>query len=116
MGWDTIRRHEAGLSRRFYEAVRDIPGVTVYGDWTAAERAPIVSLNICGMDSGEVSDELSQRFDIATRPGAHCAPRLHRALGTTECGAVRFSWCWASTEEETDAAAQAIRILSEEAQ
>ena len=82
---------------------------------TAAERAPIVSLNICGMDSGEVSDELSQRFDIATRPGAHCAPRLHRALGTTEWGAVRFSWCWASTEEETDEAARAIAVLAREA-
>ena len=115
VGWDTIRRHEAGLSRRFYEAVRDIPGVTVYGDWSASERAPIVSLNIDGMDSGEVSDELSQRFDIATRPGAHCAPRLHRALGTTERGAVRFSWCWASTEEETDEAARAIAVLAREA-
>ena len=115
VGWDTIRRHEAGLSRRFYEAVRDIPGVTVYGDWSAPERAPIVSLNIDGMDSGEVSDELSQRFDIATRPGAHCAPRLHRALGTTERGAVRFSWCWASTEEETDEAARAVGILAREA-
>lgn len=115
VGWDTIRRHEAELSLRFYEAVRDIPGVTVYGDWSASERAPIVSLNIDGMDSGEVSDELSQRFDIATRPGAHCAPRLHRALGTTERGAVRFSWCWASTEEETDEAARAIAVLAREA-
>ena len=65
-------------------------------------------------DSGEVSDELAERFAIATRPGAHCAPRLHRALGTEDQGAVRFSWSYFNTKAETDAAAEAVRILAEE--
>ena len=114
-GMDVIRAHETALSRRFYEAVRELPGVTVYGDFTAPERASIVTLNIAGLDSAEVSDELAERFGIATRPGAHCAPRLHRALGTTEQGAVRFSWSYFNTEAETDAAADAVRVLAEEA-
>ena len=75
----------------------------------------IVTLNIGDLDSSEVSDELAERFGIATRPGAHCAPRLHRALGTAEQGAVRFSWGWANTEEETDAAAEAVCVLAAEA-
>ncbi len=114
-GRETVRSHECGLARRFYRAVRDIPGVTVYGDFSAVERAPIVTLNIGDWGSSEVSDELAERFDIATRPGAHCAPRFHRALGTEEQGAVRFSWGWANTEAETDAAAEAVRILAAEA-
>lgn len=114
-GLDAVRAHEAGLARRFYQAVRDLPGVRAYGDFDAAERAPIVTLNIADLDSSEVSDELAERFGIATRPGAHCAPRLHRALGTTDQGAVRFSWGWANTEAETDAAAEAVRVLAEEA-
>lgn len=113
-GLDSIRAHETALARRFYGQVREIPGVTVYGDFTETERAPVVTLNIGGVDSGEVSDELAERFGIATRPGAHCAPRLHRALGTTEQGAVRFSWSYFNTEAETDAAAEAVRILAEE--
>lgn len=112
---DTVRAHECGLARRFYEAVRDLPGVTVYGDFTKKERAPIVALNIGGLDSSEVADELAARFQIAARPGAHCAPRLHRALGTEDQGAVRFSWGWANTEEETGAAAEAVRVLAAEA-
>ena len=95
--------------------MRDLPGVRVYGDFSTAERAAIVSLNIGDEDSAEISDQLSERFDIATRPGAHCAPRLHRALGTEDQGAVRFSWGWFNTEAETDAAAEAVRILAEEA-
>lgn len=114
-GRETVHRRECALARRFYEAVRGAPGVTVYGDFSAPERAPIVSLNIGDLDSAEVSDELAERFGIATRSGAHCAPRLHRALGTAEQGIVRFSWGWANTEGETDAAAEAVRTLAAEA-
>lgn len=114
-GMDTIRAHETALARRFYEAVRELPGVRVYGDFTAPERAPIVTLNIGDLDSSEVSDELAERFGVATRPGAHCAPRLHRALGTGGQGAVRFSWGWANTEAETIDAAEAVRVLAAEA-
>ena len=114
-GRETIRAWEDALARRFYEAVWNLPGVTVYGDFASPLRAPIVTLNIRDLDSAEVSDELAERFDVATRPGAHCAPRLHRALGTEDQGAVRFSWSWFNTEAETDAAAEAVRILAREA-
>jgi len=113
-GMEPIRAHEQSLMRRFYEGVRDLPGVSMYGDFSR-ERAPIVALNIGDLDSGQVSDELSERWSIATRPGAHCAPRLHRALGTEEQGAVRFSWSWYNTEDETDVAIDAVRTLAEEA-
>ena len=89
--------------------------MTLYGDYSAPVRAPIVTLNIGRLGSGEVSDALETRWGIATRPGAHCAPRLHQALGTAEQGAVRFSWSYFNTETETDAAAQAVRTLAKEA-
>ena len=114
-GPETIRAHEDALARRFYTRVRELPGVRVYGDFTSPRRAAIVALNIAGEDSSEIADELAERFSIATRPGAHCAPRLHRCLGTEDQGAVRFSWSWFNTEAETDAAAEAVAVLAEEA-
>lgn len=114
-GVEAVHAREDALARRFYEAIRDLPGVTVYGDFDAPVRAPIVTLNIGTLDSAQVSDELAERFGIATRPGAHCAPRLHRALGTEDQGAVRFSWSYFNTEEETDQAAEAVRVLAQEA-
>ena len=113
LGRERIYARELGLARRFYERIRDIPGIRFYGDCEARERAPIVTLNLGDADSGAVADALWEGYQIAVRPGAHCAPRLHRALGTEEQGAVRFSWSWYSTEEETDAAAAALRALAE---
>ena len=110
-GMETIRAHETALMRRFYEGVRDIPGVTVYGDFTH-ERTAVVALNIADLDSGEVADALAEDYGIATRSGAHCAPRLHRALGTEGQGAVRFSFGWYNTEEEADAAVNALREIA----
>lgn len=112
-GVETIRAKEDRLARRFYRGISSFPNVRVYGDFTAPYRAPIVSLNIGDEDSGTISDLLFQRYDIATRPGAHCAPRLHRALGTEEQGAVRFSFSWFNTEDEVDAAVQAVGELAE---
>ena len=114
-GPETIRAHEDALARRFYEGVRNLPGVKVYGNFAAPRRAAIVALNIGDEDSSEMADELAERFSIATRPGAHCAPRLHRCLGTEDQGAVRFSWSWFNTEAETDAAIAAVATLAEEA-
>lgn len=112
-GVEDIQRAEHALMQRFYEGVRDIPGVTVYGDFSAPERCAIVALNIRDYDSSAVSDELAVTYGIATRPGAHCAPRMHKALGTTEQGAVRFSFSFYNTEQEVDAAIAAVRAIAE---
>ena len=113
IGVETIQTKEIMLTKRFYNGVRNIPGVTVYGDFSG-EHLGIVLMNIRDFDSGEVSDLLSEEYGIATRAGAHCAPRLHEALGTKEQGAVRFSFSWFTTEEEIDTAIEAVKRIAEE--
>ncbi|HIW83362.1 MAG TPA: aminotransferase class V-fold PLP-dependent enzyme [Candidatus Dorea gallistercoris] len=113
-GIDAIRAREQALMWRFYEGVKEIPGVTIYGDFSSRERCAIVALNIGAYDSSEVSDALLTEYQISTRPGGHCAPLLHEALGTVEQGAVRFSFAHYNTEEEVDFAIQAVRELARE--
>ena len=110
-GVENIHAKERSLMLRFYEGVKNIEGVTVYGDFTK-DKTAIVALNIRDYESGEVSYELSQGYGIATRPGAHCAPRMHKALGTVEVGAVRFSFSFYNTEEEIDEAVRAVAELA----
>lgn len=113
VGLEAIEAKERALMDRFYQAVSAMDGVTVYGDFSQARRSAIVALNIRDYDSAAVSDELSETYGIATRPGAHCAPRMHRALGTTDRGAVRFSFSWFNTQEEVDEAIRAVGQLAE---
>ena len=111
-GMDIIREKEQALMRAFYHGAKDIPGVTIYGDFSAQERCAIVSLNVRDYDSALVSDALFDQYGIATRPGAHCAPLMHEALGTVSQGAVRFSFSHFNTMKEIDAAIRALRELS----
>lgn len=111
-GQENLYRREKRLMKTFYEGVREIPNVKIYGDFDLKVRAPIVTLNIGEYDSGEVSDELWNRFKIATRPGAHCAPLMHECLGTKKQGAVRFSFSHFNSMEEIYKGIEAIRILA----
>ena len=114
IGMENIRQKEQELMWDFYTQVKEIPGIKIYGDFTTENRCAIVSLNIRDYDSGEVSDALSTEYGIATRPGAHCAPLMHKALGTVEQGAVRFSFSHYNTKEEIKIAVSALRELAQE--
>ena len=111
-GVETIGEKERSLARHFYEGVSEVDGVKTYGHYENALRGPVVALNIRDYDSSEVSDVLSVDYDIATRPGAHCAPRMHEALHTMDQGAVRFSFSWFNTMEEADRAVEAVREIA----
>lgn len=113
-GTEKLYEKEYLLMRTFYEGVRTIPSVKVYGDFDSGRRAPIITLNIGDYDSGQVSDELLTRFHIATRAGAHCAPLMQEALGTKEQGAVRFSFSHFNTMEEIRQGIEAVRTLATE--
>ena len=99
------------LARKFYDGVTKFPEVKVYGDFETEYRAPIVSLNISDMDSSEVSSMLYEEFKISTRPGAHCAPLIHKALRTVEQGMVRFSFSHSNSDEEIELAINAIKKI-----
>ena len=111
VGVQAIRDHERMLAQRFADGLECIPGAVHYGG-AIANRTGIVALNIAGLDSGTVADALASEYGICTRAGAHCAPLMHRALGTVEQGAVRFSFGWYNTAEEVDQALQALERIA----
>lgn len=111
-GVEAIATHERALADRFLAGVREIPEIKLYGAFDQPVRSAIVSLNVGDIDSAEVSDALMQGRGIATRPGAHCAPLMHRALGTERQGVVRFSFGYFNTDEEVDTAIDALHDLA----
>lgn len=113
-GISKIREKENMLVDLFYNSIKNIKDIKIYGDFSTKERGPIVSLNLGNYSSSNVSDELFERFEIATRSGGHCAPLMHKALGTEKQGAVRFSFSYFNTKDEVLFASKALKILGEE--
>lgn len=85
--------------------LKKIKGVTLYSE---PNRYGIVSFSIDGFTSGEVADILSREYDIAVRGGLHCAPLIHKKLGTLECGLVRASLAPQNTLKEVFSFTKAI--------
>lgn len=114
IGIDKIREHELSLSRMFYNEVRKLPTIKLYGDYENINHGPIVSINIGVYDSAMVGDELYRRFGIITRSGGHCAPLMHKFFNTQEQGMVRFSFGYFNNVEEVEIAVKSISILINE--
>lgn len=114
IGLPAIYEKEHRFMQQFYDGVREIPGIKIYGDFSdlAAVRCPVVSLNIGDMDASEVSDWLQEEFGIITRAGAHCAPLMHQYFQTEKQGMVRFSFSYYNKEEEVLAAVRGVKTIA----
>ena len=112
-GVKNIHAKEISLARRFVNGISDISDLKLYGDIDAPLRTPIISLNIGNMSSASVSDILWEDYEICVRAGAHCAPLMHKTVGTEKQGAVRFSFSCFNTEAEIDTAIQAMHEIAE---
>lgn len=111
-GMAKIRAHEEDLAFRFMAGLSEISGIAVYGPKVRGKHAPVVMMNLRDMDSSELALRLNDDFDIAVRPGLHCAPLAHETMGTFRQGAVRFSFGYTNTEDDVNRALEAIRTIA----
>ena len=112
-GVETIRKREKELTQRLIDKLLDIPGVTVYGGLNADRQIGVVSFNIQRVSQSEVGLRLDDEYEIMCRVGLHCAPAAHRTIGTFPDGTVRFGLGTFTTEDEIDAAVQAVTEIAE---
>ena len=102
LGMENVAQTNSQLTERFEAGACSIPGVRVLGGHGGIGRTPIVAIVAEGTDTSALADLLATDYEICTRAGAHCAPLMHRSLGTEETGAVRFSFSHLNTVEEID--------------
>ena len=108
-----VREHDLVLTTRMLAGFESIRGVTVFGPPNASDRVGLVSIRIEGYDPQEVAAALDAVHRIQVRPGLHCAPMMHAALGTVEAGGtVRFSFGQFNTEQDVDEAVAAVAELA----
>jgi len=114
VGLINIRKHEEELAYSFINEIKTIEGIKIYGPNPSKDRAPVVSINFKDIGSSEIAYILDEVFDIAVRPGLHCAPMAHKTLGTLEQGTVRFSFGYFNTMKDVEEAATALYKIKNE--
>jgi cysteine desulfurase/selenocysteine lyase len=112
-GMEKIRRHEDHLTDVLISDLRQISGITLYVAKDGAEQAPVVSLNVNGLEPGEVGTILDQAFDIKVRTGLHCAPAAHRTIKTFPKGTVRVSPGYFNTIKDIELTVDALEKISQ---
>lgn len=91
---------EMHLHDRLYEGIKNIPGISFYGDMNI-EKLPLISFNIKGIDSGELAGILDYQHGIMCRSGLHCSPLAHKTFKSPS-GSIRFSIGHYTKKEEID--------------
>lgn len=79
--------------------------------YSRPNAAGIVAFAHVQKQSEEVAQELSDKFGICVRGGLHCAPLMHKALGTSEDGLVRASLSAFNRMDECEQFIRAVRLI-----
>ncbi|MDY3555662.1 cysteine desulfurase [Gemmata sp. JC717] len=111
-GVESIRRHETELCERLRGALAELPGFEVFGHANEAQRVGALSFRCELLPAPEFAGVLDQSFNIAVRPGLHCSPYVHKALGTAPDGLVRVSPGPFSTAADIDVLADALKQIT----
>lgn len=112
-GMNKIRSHEVELTEYFHKGLASIPGVITYGTRDAAVKTSVISMNIKNKPAAETGSILLDKHNIISRVGLHCAPLVHKMLGTDKTGTVRFGIGYFNTKIEIEYALNSIdRICS----
>lgn len=113
-GIDAVRIHELALTEQLVAGLREIPPLRIFGHENSTRHSGVISVVSELYSSDELASLLSGHFQIDTRAGLHCAPLMHRRLGTIEQqGTVRFSIGIHNTVDDIDAALDALRQVSD---
>jgi len=111
-GIDELHDHEVKLTERLWRRLEEMPGYEVFGHRDSTHRVGTLSFRAEALPAAEVGGILDQAFEVAVRPGLHCAPYIHRSLGTFPEGTVRVSPGPFNTAEDIDHVARALAEIS----
>ncbi len=105
LGMDAVHAHEQAITAYALEALQTVPGLTVLGPLSAADRGGAISFEIEGAHPHDVATVLDTR-GVAVRAGHHCAKPAHARFGVQS--STRMSSYLYTTPAEIDALVEAL--------
>ena len=113
IGLNDIVNEKNKIFEKAINKLLEMPRVILYGRRNANNRCPIFSFNIEGVGAQEVGYLLEKSFNIIVRTGLHCAPLIHKTIGSDQIGLVRVSLSHFTTNEEIDYFTDSVRQICE---
>jgi len=111
-GLDSIHAREMSLTTMLRDGLKEVEGVILYCQDDLTGHLPVLSFNVDGLEASDTGTLLDVEYNIACRTGLHCAPLVHRQLGTDKIkGAVRFSVGPFNTEDHIQKAVSAVEDI-----
>jgi cysteine desulfurase/selenocysteine lyase len=110
-GLQRIQRQEAELTTLLWQRLDELDGYQVLGHRDMDHHVSTVSFRSDSLPPAELGGILDQAFNVAVRPGLHCAPYIHRALGTFPEGAVRASPGFFNSKDDIEHFAGALKEI-----
>lgn len=106
------RVHErlAALKATLRAGLLALDGVHVHSP-AAPAGVPIVTITTDTIDPATMALRLDREHGVLARAGLHCAPGVHRLLGTAHTGALRFSLGLSNTEADISHALRAVAAV-----
>lgn len=101
LSFSLISEKSMGLTRYAWERLREIEEVSLYGNPNVSFKVPIIAFNIDKKIPSQVAFTYDQH-GICLRAGLHCAPLVHKNIGTLPSGTLRISLGHYNTIEEID--------------
>jgi len=113
-GISNIHDQEMRLTTLLRDELKEIEGVTLYCQEDLTDHISVFLFNIDGLEAADTGTILDVDYNIACRTGLHCAPLVHKQLGTDKIhGGVRLGIGPFNTEEHIRTAIQAVKEITE---
>ncbi len=107
--FDKIQKYEANLSKYLYFQLKKLKFLKIYSKENAKN---VFCFNVGDLSSTLVAEILNEDYKICVRSGLHCAPLIHKKLGTIVSGAVRVSINHFTKYEEIDKLIEALTKIA----
>jgi len=101
-GLKLIHQQEMRLLKKLINGLKILPEIKIYGKKDIDNRTAVTAFNLAALSSNQLAFKLQHEYNIQLRGGLHCAPLLHKFLGTDNQGMLRLSPGYFNTEAEVD--------------
>ena len=112
-GIEKLHSQEIKLWDKLRKGLQNIENVTTYCAESMENQNAVLSFNVKGFEAGDVGMMLDVDYNIASRTGLQCAPKVHERIGTKDIhGTCRLSVGPFNTESDIDAAIEAVEDIA----